>query len=251
MAHKAQDGAADTPGPSWHPVTKKKAYEQVIAQVEEQIVARRLRVGDRLPAERELATMLGVSRAGVREAMRTLEAQGVVSADVGTDGGTFVTTMSSEAITRILRLHVHLSHFSVPEVLEARIPLERRSARLAASQASKEDLAKMREVLDEMADPSTPRDRFNELDTQFHVLVAAAGHNRLVTELTTAIRETMTGPIMHSFDDEEDWHARSASLCAGHEAIFTAIEKGDALQAAEAVESHIRLAYEQLHYHSN
>lgn len=65
----------------WRPVSRSRAYELVVERVEEQILTGALRVGDRLPAERDLAARLGVSRAAVREAIRTLEAQGVV------DGG--------------------------------------------------------------------------------------------------------------------------------------------------------------------
>ena len=77
---------------SWHPVARSRSYELVVDQIEEQILAGTLHVGDRLPGERDLAQHLQVSRAAVREAIRTLEAQGVVRSGVGSgkDAGTIV-----------------------------------------------------------------------------------------------------------------------------------------------------------------
>lgn len=240
----------DSSSATWRPINRARAYELVVSRIEEQILSGTLRVGDRLPAERDLASMLQVSRAAVREAIRTLEAQGVVRAGVGVgpEGGTFVSSMPSEAMTRMLRLHVALSNFSMPDVIEARVMLERHSARLAAAQATPDDVAALREVLDSMADPSTSRDEFNDLDTRFHVLIAEAGRNRLVADMTTSIRESMRTPILRSFRATDSWEGLSDGLNHGHEAIFAAVESGDSAAAADAVEAHIRFAYEQLRY---
>ncbi len=72
-----------TPAPQWRPVPRVRSHELVIAAIEDQIMGGALKVGDPLPPERELAARLQVSRAGVREAIRVLEAQGVVRANVG------------------------------------------------------------------------------------------------------------------------------------------------------------------------
>lgn len=236
--------------PAWRPINRARAYELVIDRIEEQILSGTLRVGDRLPAERELASMLEVSRAAVREAIRSLEAQGVVRAGVGVgpDGGTFVSDVPSEAMTRLLRLHVALSNFSMPDVIEARVMLERHSARLAAAQATSDDIAALRETLDAMADQATTRDDFNNLDTRFHVLIAEAGRNRLVADMTTSIREAMRTPILRSFRASASWPALAEGLNQGHRAILAAIEARDAEAAATAVETHIRYAYDQLRY---
>ena len=83
---------AQTPGPAltWSAVARRRTHELVLQSVEEQIVAGNLRVGDRLPPERDFAAQLGVSRSSVREAVRILEAQGVLTSAVGTgpDSGT-------------------------------------------------------------------------------------------------------------------------------------------------------------------
>ncbi len=173
----------------WQHIPRMRAYELVIRQIEDQILAGALHVGDQLPAERDLAAKLGVSRAAVREAMRAMEAQGVVRSGVGVgpDSGTFLTSMPSKALTQFLRLHMALANFPIDDVLEARIMLERWSARLAARQASADDLTAMARLLDAMDAETDDMQAFNELDTDFHVAMAEAAHNTLITEMTTAI----------------------------------------------------------------
>lgn len=244
----AAAGAEDSAG-RWRPVTRSRTYELVIDRVEEQILTGQLRVGDRLPAERELASMLGVSRAAVREAFRALEAQGVLRMSVGTgpDSGTTVAAMPSAALNRLLRLHVALANFPMKHVVEARIMLERASARNAADRASEDELADMRALLDEMDDPDCDRERFNELDTEFHVAIAEAGGNRLIADMTIAIRDSMRRPLLTAFHQLGDtWSEIAEGLRADHHAIHQALRERDADLAEERTESHIRGFYEKI-----
>lgn len=230
----------------WRPVARTRTYELVIDRVEEQIVSGSLEVGDRLPAERDLAKMLGVSRAAVREAFRALEAQGVLRMNVGTgpDSGTTVAALPSEALTRLLRLHVALANFPVADVVRARIMLERESARHAAARARPDDLARLGELLDAMDSPDCDRARFNDLDTEFHVGIAEAGGNRLVADMTIAIRESMRRPLLAAFDDlGDDWYPIAEELRHDHRAIHQALRDGDADAAEKLTESHIRASY--------
>src|SRR5512135_147297 len=100
--------AGDIGVQGWAPVTRARTYELVLDRVEEQIASGRLRAGDRLPAERELAAALGVSRVAVREAMRVLQAMGVITQGTGSgpDAGTTLTAAPGEALTRLIRMHV-------------------------------------------------------------------------------------------------------------------------------------------------
>lgn len=129
--------SARTPDLSWAPIPKSRAHELVIEAIEEQVMSGRLSVGDTLPPERELASMLQVSRAGVREAIRMLESHGALESRVGagSSSGTIITAMPSTALTRLLRLHIGLSNFPVGDVVELRIALDRTSAGLASKNA--------------------------------------------------------------------------------------------------------------------
>ena len=232
----------------WRPVDRVRTYQHVVDQVEEQILAGALRVGDRLPGERELAARLQVSRAAVREAMRTLEAHGVVRPGVGSgrDAGTVVSAMPSEALTRLLRVHVALANFPVADVVDARVMLERSSAELAAARATATALAPVAEALAAM-DGTTDVKEFNDLDTAFHIAIAEAGGNRLVADMTIAIREAMRRPILLGLERLGDaWPGVRTTLTEEHRAIHEAITAGDGSRAADLVEAHIRGAHARL-----
>lgn len=236
-------------GTGWRPVARARTYELVIDRVEEQILSGQLRVGDRLPAERDLAGMLGVSRAAVREAFRALEAQGVLRMSVGTgpDSGTTVAAMPTEALNRLLRLHVALTNFPVGHVVEARIMLERESAWNAAARANTAELDEMKQLLEAMDDPALERERFNQLDIDFHVAIAEAGGNRLIADMTTAIRDSMRRPLLVAFRElGADWTDIVDGLRNDHHAIHEALLARDSELAAERVETHIRGFYARM-----
>lgn len=236
----------DEQGGNWRPVARTRTYELVIERIEEQIVSGQLEVGDRLPPERDLAQMLGVSRAAVREAFRALEAQGVLRMAVGTgpDSGTTVAALPSQALTRFLRLHVALANFPLADVVQARIMLERESVRNATQRATPAALEDLRKLLDAMDAPGCDRELFNDLDTEFHVAIAEAGGNRLVADMTIAIRESMRRPLLAAFDDlGEEWFPIADGLRHDHRMIQQALEAGDATAAEEQMERHIRGFY--------
>lgn len=234
---------------SWQPIARSRSHELVVDQIEEQILAGTLRVGDRLPGERDLASHLQVSRSAVREAIRSLEAQGVVRAGVGSgkDAGTVVSAMPSQALTRLLRLHVALANFPMADVVDARVMLERSSAALAAHNASSANLDSMRDALEGMERHGVDQETFNDLDTAFHVAIAEASDNRLVADMTIALRDSMRRPILQALQVlGSDWEPVADQLRADHRAIFAAIESGDGVIAAERVDQHIRSAHAAL-----
>lgn len=247
-AFAASDGAGKAG--AWRPVAQARAYEMVIDRIEEQILSGTLTVGDRLPAERDLAAMLGVSRAAVREAIRSLEAQGVLVSSVGAgrDGGTSVSALPSQALTRFLKLHVALANFPMPDVIDARVMLERGSARLASRGLAATDRAELEALLARMENPGIAREEFNDLDTAFHIALAEAGGNRLVADMTTAIRASMQLPILQAAQLSGGWPTIRERLRQGHRDIVEAVAAGDGDTAATCVEEHIRYAYDALGY---
>lgn len=226
-----------------------RAYETVVAWVEERILDGRLQVGDQLPAERDLAARLEVSRSVVREAVRSLEAQGVLtpSTGAGRAGGTRVSALPFGALTRMLRLHVALAHFPLDEVVEVRTALEQLSARLAADRATAEDLGRLRGHLEAMR-TAQDREAFNDGDTAFHVALARAAGNELAADTTEAIREAVRRPLMDLFtalDDAVYLHLVE-DLIREHEAIYDAVARHDPDAAAVLVEAHVRTAWRRL-----
>lgn len=226
----------------------RRAWEQVVDWVQARILSGEYVVGSTLPAERDLAVRVGVSRPAVREAVRTLQASGVVASAVGAGGtgGTTITGVPHQALTRLLRLHVALASFPSVDVTEVRIALERLSARLSGQSATSEDLARMRVVLNAMDDDHLSIEAFNDFDTQLHVTIAQAAGNRLATDLTVAIRESMRLPILTGLTALQDWPDMRAMLRQEHHAIVAAIAAHHPDQAAELVEQHIRSAYARM-----
>ncbi|MFF4210414.1 FadR/GntR family transcriptional regulator [Streptomyces sp. NPDC001796] len=227
---------------AWEPVPRSRTFELVLARIEEQILSGNLRVGDRLPPERELVDLLGVSRAAVREALRVLEAQGVLRSRVGTGptSGSIIAAMPSHGLTQLLRLHIALANFPLGDVVEARATLERSSARLAATKATEEDLARMRESLERMDAIGLSREEFNDHDTDFHAAIAEAGGNRLMTDMTVAVRSAVRHTLLTVFHKIDDWEEVASRLRAEHHAVYDAIAAGDAEAAGDLVEAHVR-----------
>lgn len=226
-----------------------RAYEVVVGYVEERILAGELVVGDLLPAERDLAVQLGVSRSAVREGVRTLQAQGVLRSSVGAGraGGTRVTAMPSGALTRMLRMHVALANFAVEDVLEVRVALERLSVRLAAGAIDDAAELALGQALEQMRTASS-RAAFNDADAQFHIAIAEAAGNRLAADTTIAIRESVRLPLMAGFWGlaEDGYASLTARLIREHEEIFAALLEGDAARAEHLVEGHVRGAWARL-----
>jgi len=183
----------------------------------------------------------------VREALRILEAQGAVRSQVGKgpDSGTTIDRVPSDALARLLRLHVALGSFPLEDVVETRVSLERSSVVLACRNAQAQDLERMRAALLAMDAKEVDRETFNERDTDFHLALADAGGNRLMSDLTRAIRESVRMPILVSLSampetGEHGWPRVRDGLRADHHAIFAAVEAGQAEQAADRLEAHIR-----------
>lgn len=226
----------------WQPVQQSRTHELVLRSIEEQVLAGELRAGDRLPPERELAPVLGVSRSALREALRVLETIGVLVAQPGRgpDAGARIVRNPDDALGRLLRLHFALGSYSLHDVLEARVVLERSSFEAAACHAPLEDLDEAEKLVAGMAEPGITVSTFNDLDTRFHVLIARSSGNALTSTLTSAVRESVRPLILRALEAAEDWPATGRALNAEHRTLLTLVREGSGEEAADLVEWHIR-----------
>jgi GntR family transcriptional repressor for pyruvate dehydrogenase complex len=221
----------------WAPVSRARTYELVLERIEAQIVNGSLRAGERLPPERDLAELLGVSRPAVRSQVGQ-----------GPGSGTTIDRLPGDALTRLLRLHVALGSFPLIDVIETRVTLERSMVVLACHNARPSNLARMRAFLLAMDEPDVSREGFNQIDIDFHVELAEAGGNRLMSDVTRAIRESVRVPFMDAVNampetGKKGWPHIRDGLRADHHAIFSAVEAGQGEQGADLVETHIRGFY--------
>ena len=228
--------------------SERQAHQVVLAHVEKQLLAGELHNGDHLPPERDLAATLGVSRSAVREALRVLQAQGLVASQPGPGRGTRLSDSQGDALGRLFSLHLALASTSISDLTETRIALERATAALAAHNAKPARLRAIERRLHAM-EATFDLDAFNELDTEFHVEIARAADNKFIGNLTTAIRQALRAPIRTASLAMDDWQELRSDLVSQHRQIYETIRSGDAERAASVMEAHIRTAYAVLNLH--
>ena len=216
-----------------------RAHEQVIAWVEQELAAGRLRLGDRLPAERALADQLGLARTAVREGMRVLEALGLVQSGVGSgpSAGTVVIARPGEGIGSALRLHLATDHLGTADVVAARILLEGWVGRSVPADA--EELDAVTELLDAMDSDALSVEEFLALDAELHIRLARAAGNPVIAAMMTALREGIRGYTLEHARALRDWPRVRARLRAEHRAVVERIRASAPEDAAALLAAHI------------
>ena len=193
-----------------------------------------LKSGDRLPPERRLAEVFGVSRGSVREAIRALAEAGVLESRAGS--GTFVVAGRQEELTATLIAFIGDGRRKLREIIEVRLIIEPEIARLAAQHAAPADVAQLRLLLAcqrrEIATGGSGRDE----DSAFHATLARISGNSVLFELVEGIADIIAESRADYLQSEE---RRMASLTA-HEHILAAVESGDGDAARRAMADHLR-----------
>lgn len=235
-----------TAADAWEPVRRIRTHEQVLAQIEQKILDGTLRAGEKLPSERELMAVLGVSRTSVREALRALEAMGIIESRTGSgrDAGSVITGSSTSALTSLLRMHVALAQISLADLVDTRVQLERNAARTAASTRTPEDIERLTGLIEQMRHTDQEYHEFNALDAEFHIGIARMSGNALATNLMQALRGAVQNEMAAAFARLADWHTVADALAVEHEEILRAIDKGDGAAASELVAAHITRFYQ-------
>lgn len=211
-------------------------YAQIAEQLLGQIGSRRLKPGDALPPERELTETFKVGRSSIREALRMLESQGVIHA---ANGGAFVVADAANPLESSLRLLFALDERAgMHDLFELRRILECEAAALAAQRHDEEHLAEMDAATEEMdASLRGPEraDRFIEGDLRFHLAVADATGNRLVTHTMHAVRDVLRRALSTVYLIPHS----PESAVVEHRAIRAAIAARDASKAHEEMRLHL------------
>src|ERR1043166_517961 len=215
------------------PVKSTRIYEEIVRQIKAMIAEGRLKSGDQLPPERDLAEKFLVSRTSVREALRALESLGLVEIRPGE--GTFIREVSVEALIEPLALVMASQRGAIAELFDARRLLEPVIAALAAGRATPEELSEMERILDEQAKEIAAGNTGLAQDAAFHAAIGTAAHNHAITRILHAIMDLLA----QSREEAISTPGRPTRSHEDHRRVLEAIRAGNAAASERAMLDHI------------
>ncbi len=209
-----------------------RVYQQIVEQIEESILNGRLKPGDQLPSERELAQQFGVSRTAVREAVKALHERGRLEAYAGR--GTFITDATSHGIRESLDRVTKVG--GTGHLADLLVMLEPEIAALAATKSGEQQIATMRETISAMEQAFDDQEACIDADLDFHLTLAEAAGNPFILALIDSIVDVLREKRLRVFRVKGG--AERARL--HHQRILDAIEERDTAKAREAMRAHLR-----------
>ncbi len=219
--------------PEFEAIRKNRVHEEVAKQIE-RLIVQKLQPGDKLPGERELAEMLGVSRSSIRDAIRRLEIVGLVEPRQG--AGTVVREISTATLVSPLANVIAHRRQLVGELLDFRRMLEPPLAARAATHASNGEIAGMDEILRRQDKKVRRGELAVEEDTEFHYRIALASGNSVVLKVMDVVMDLLRETRSRSLQTE----GRPQKSLAGHKRILAAMKRRDAAAAETAMRVHIQ-----------
>ncbi len=164
----------------WSPIKAKTLAFSIVERVRRALFEGSLRSSDRLGTEMSLAESFGVSRMVVRDALRSLEALGVLDIRVGGRGGAFIAQSNPDRLMDAIAIQLQLIGLSKAEVVDSQIAVEVAAAELAARDATEEDIAELRRLHAAASVLRDQPDEFREATSAFHLALVRASHNRVL-----------------------------------------------------------------------
>ena len=218
------------------PVDVPKASDVLAGELRERILTGELAEGDPLPAERELVKQTQMSRATVREALRILEVQNLIRTKTGRAGGAFVQRPSTKSMANSVSMLIRGRRIKLVDLMETREALEPFCAELAARNRAGEDLAELDRANEAIAESEADLAQFLQANLDWHVGVAVASHNELLTGFMIALSQAIyAGTENAAFVDAEV----RAVTARTHRAITSAIRDRDIGAAGRHMRRHV------------
>lgn len=215
------------------PVRKQSVGQQVVGQIVELIRTGNLRPGDRLPSERELVEIFGISRPSLRESMRALSVLGIIESRHG--GGAFVTELDAPTMLAPLDFFLSLSQANFDDAFESRRIIEVEIVRKAATKASRADVADLNDMIAAHAKIQSDPVGFRILDSRFHEKLSGIAGNAVLQRVAYGLYN-MGLDFRRQATAEAGLIAQSTE---DHGHIAAAIAAHDADGAAEAMTRHL------------
>lgn len=213
------------------PVKKLTLPDSIVEQIRTMIVEGRIKPGDPLPSERDLAAKMCVSRTAVREALKGLTSMGVL---VRTPRGTSVAADIRTVLDRLMTYALALGHRDYVELLEARRFLDTECAGLAAKRITPEELEALRDIMSQMRASVDEAEKFVHANVDFHKAVVMAAKNKTLYLFFSHVYE-----LLNQFQRDITSHALRLRSVEHHEKILNAISKGHSAQARSAMRNHL------------
>ncbi len=216
-------------------VETQRLYRQIADQLRAAIQAGEWKVGERLPAERDLAKQLGVSRPSVREALIALEVEGFV--EVRTGSGVYA--LQGPARTAAGTVQPHPTEWGPLELIRARRVLEGEIAAIAATSAKRRDIAAMRQAVDAMRDDAGKGILPLQGDRDFHSAIVQTCGNSVLIDTVQRFWDARRGPMFERMVDHFETPASWNAAIEEHQKILAAIRAHDPVQARAAMHDHM------------
>ncbi len=215
------------------PVKKTRVYEEIVAKIKDMIDKGRFKSGDQLPVERELAEVFRVSRSSVREAIRSLESQGLLESRQG--NGTYIAKHPVESLVNPLASVICSEKDGQRELFEMRRLIEPQLAFLAAERASEDEIKMMEKTLTLQEREIARGGLGTEIDRNFHYLLAGAARNRFLLQIV----DNNMNLFLESRDNFLQVEGRPEKSIQRHRELLDAIKARDPESAAQAMREHL------------
>ena len=216
-------------------VKPQRLSDEIVLQIREALFAGKLRTGDKLPPERELAEQFETSRPSVREALRRLEQEGLILVKKGVNGGIFIADLDHRHVAKSFQTLLRLRKISIHHIAEARLIFEPAAARLAAQRATAKDLQELDEVIQKMSHVVTQKMLPRSHDLKFHQLIARAARNPILEALADAMLEVASKAITELHPSVNTLR----HVVKRHREVLEAVRSGNGGLAFEAMREHI------------
>lgn len=220
-------------------IEKASVKDQTLAQLKRYILSGAVPLGERLPSERALSEALGVGRYSVREALKVLEAVGLVESRVGE--GAFLTNNTGASFGRILGLSLATWGGTLIELLDARKMIEVEAARAAAQRATQSQIQALRSELEIMRENQHRVQEYLKADMNFHRRIGEASQNAIISQFVGNLIDLLEEVMKETQSDSLPAQAEGGG---SHQAIFAAIVRGDAEAAGQLMRQHIQFSSE-------
>jgi DNA-binding FadR family transcriptional regulator len=228
-----------------HTVAPQRLYRQIADQLRQLMVSGEFALGSRLPAERDLAMQLGVSRPSVREALIALEVEGMI--EVRTGSGIYVQHIDPpiQAAAPTQADENAPGDWGPLEVMSARLLVEAEVAALAATHAQKPDLKAIKAGLQQMKQEAARDEEPRGGDEAFHEAIAKACGNSVLLDTVQRYWQARNGPLFERLGNYFEHPASWQTAIAEHQEVMHAIEARDSSGARKAMQKHLKQAHKR------